>query len=234
MARILAAGVIVNPAAGFVGLTINGAVGKAGLIVNTSAGASTLTVNDNGNVTILGIPDSTANTLTIGGNSVAGQLTVSISNTNTADATDARLAFASGATGAALFIVNAANSSAYVTNGPTGAQFVARTIGAVPIIFGTNNVYRGQISGTGAWVIAVPTSGVALSVTGVGTTVPMTITATTATTPFANIINSNAAGTATATFAAVANKPGANGANPTMWLAVLINSTAFWIPLWPN
>ena len=120
-------------------VTINGVSGSAGLTVNTSSGVSTLTVNDNGSLVINGIADSIANTLTIGNNSVAGQMTVSVVNTNTADATDARIVLTSGATTAAWFVANAANSSAYVTGGPTGAQTVFRTLGATPIIFGTIN-----------------------------------------------------------------------------------------------
>lgn len=48
-----------------------------------------------------------------------------------------------------IFVTGPNRSSAVVTSGPTGAQAVLRTLGNYPIVFGTNNTYRGQITGAG-------------------------------------------------------------------------------------
>lgn len=48
-----------------------------------------------------------------------------------------------------IFVAGPNRSSAIVTSGPTGSQAVLRTLGNYPIVFGTNNTYRGRITGTG-------------------------------------------------------------------------------------
>lgn len=88
----------------------------------------------------------------------AGQFRVSIVQPGTANGDLAELQLSSGAAAFALFVANAANASAIVTNGPTGAQGVIRTLGSYPIVFGTNNTYRGDIGATGTWTLAPTTN----------------------------------------------------------------------------
>jgi hypothetical protein len=53
------------------------------------------------------------------------------------------------------------------SSGPTGEQVYIGGSGNIPVVFGSNNTYRGQIDGSGHWTIAAPTSGTALTVTGI-------------------------------------------------------------------
>jgi hypothetical protein len=97
--------------------------------------------------------------LTVGGaGKTGGTLTASIQNASTTNGDTAHLTITANATQVALFAANAAQSTAVVTGGPTGAQAVLRTLGSYPLVFGTNNTYRGQIDANGAWIIAAPTT----------------------------------------------------------------------------
>lgn len=50
---------------------------------------------------------------------------------------------------------------------PTGEQTYLGHSGNIPLVIGTNNTYRGQITGAGGWVIAAPATGTtALAVNG--------------------------------------------------------------------
>ena len=49
----------------------------------------------------------------------------------------------------AMYAAPSTQSSAIITGGPTGAQAVFRTLGAQPIVFGTNNTYRGNMDSSG-------------------------------------------------------------------------------------
>lgn len=92
--------------------------------------------------------------LILGGISYTGGLTVSLTNTSTVSGDTARHVIAAGSTQLAIYAANQNQSAAIVTGGPATPQAVIRTLGAQPIVFGTNNTYRGQFSGTGGLLVA--------------------------------------------------------------------------------
>lgn len=85
----------------------------------------------------------------------AGQYRASFIQSGVADGDLSEIQVSSGATALAFFAANAAQTTAIITNGPVGSQGVIRTLGASPMVFGTNNTYRGDIGATGTWTIAV-------------------------------------------------------------------------------
>lgn len=91
--------------------------------------------------------------LTVGGVAYQGQLDFDIQNTGTAAGQDARISLVAGGISFAIFTINSNNVTPPVTGGPTGAQGLLRTLGGYPIVFGTNNTYRGQIDQNGLWQI---------------------------------------------------------------------------------
>jgi hypothetical protein len=96
-----------------------------------------------------------------------GQLdAVIINNTGGANGDNARWSLAAGGVSIACFIAPPANTAALITGGPIGAQATLRTLGGggIPLVFGTNNTYRGQISNSGNWQIAAATSGDSLTI----------------------------------------------------------------------
>ena len=145
---------------------------EADLLGSITFGA--ITANSSKQVTIgpptsgvaLTVTGIAAGTIASFSSPTGGNALVQIINTGTATGDTARLLLLAdnGAAGTlGLFMAPAAQSSAIVTNGPTGAQGVIRTIGAVPMIFGTNNLYRGDISSAGEWTIPKPSSGFPLT-----------------------------------------------------------------------
>jgi hypothetical protein len=117
------------------------------------------------------------NPITVGGAALTGVESVNLSNTSTVSGDRMRLTISSGATSLQLYATNINEAGTVVTGGPTGAQGAILTIGAQPIVFGTNNTFRGEIGGSGAWTIAAPTSGIALTITGDGTNTPVQVNA---------------------------------------------------------
>lgn len=69
-----------------------------------------------------------------------------IDNDSNGTANAARLVVASGDANVALFMCGSGRTSPLVTNGPVGAQFAMRTLGAQPFIFATDNTSRARIS----------------------------------------------------------------------------------------
>lgn len=90
-----------------------------------------------------------------------GQLDgLAINNTGGADGDNARWSVAAGTVSIAMFVLPSTNTGTGVTGGITGGQALLRVLGAgFPLVFGTNNTYRGQIDGNGAWSFAKPTAG---------------------------------------------------------------------------
>jgi len=134
--------------------SIDGSTG-AWKIATPTSGAAALTVNG---------------TAVIGGNAFTGTRLFDVSNTSTA-AADA--AFTQLLAGSTIFNIGAGNqnqSAAFLATAtaaaPSTPQAVLATTTGIPLVFGTNNIYRGQISGTGTWTFVPPTSGSALAVTG--------------------------------------------------------------------
>jgi hypothetical protein len=63
-------------------------------------------------------------------------------------------------------IAGSGNTSVQWTGGPTGEQAYVGNTGNISYTFGTNGTYRGQISGSGLWIIAAPSAlGYALDIT---------------------------------------------------------------------
>jgi hypothetical protein len=98
-------------------------------------------------------------------NTISGvTLNLAVQNNSTTAGDDARIYIGAGSEQVALFCANQNNTTAIITEGPTGPQATLRTLGAIPLVFGTSNTYAGQITATGDWIIALPASGDALTV----------------------------------------------------------------------
>lgn len=119
---------------------------------------SALTIDPNGVVTVAGI---NASSFFVGNTAVTGQVSAFVNNTSTTAGDDVRFGVTAGASQFALFVENAANASTIITGGLTGAQSVLRNLGSYPMVFGTNNTYRGDIGATGTWTLA-PTANSAI------------------------------------------------------------------------
>jgi len=90
-------------------------------------------------------------------NSFTGSYTVNVTNTSTVSGDTSRYTLAAGSTAVALFAANQNQAAAIVTGGPTGPQFVLRTLGAsTPLVFGTANTERMRISDTGVTIGGAP------------------------------------------------------------------------------
>lgn len=96
--------------------------------------------------------------LLVGNIAFTGAIDAQIINKSTTSGDLARLVVLSDTVQFAMYSAPIAQSVAIVAGGPTGGQGVLRTIGAQPIIFGTNNTYVGQFLGTGGFVVATPTN----------------------------------------------------------------------------
>lgn len=76
---------------------------------------------------------------------INSSLTHLIDNDSNGTANLARQAISSGDANLAVFVTGSGRTSTAITNGPTGAQAGLRTLGAHPIIFGTNNTLAATI-----------------------------------------------------------------------------------------
>lgn len=153
-----------------------GAANTLSFASNTTSRGS---VNSTGNWAILapssgialsvaGIAGTTLANFTTG---TGGTSSVQVANTASADGDTARLIVSADAasTQIAVFAAPAAQSTAVVTGGPTGAQTVIRNLGAQPMLFGTNNTLRMTIASTGGITLSTPTSGTAFTVNAFAT-----------------------------------------------------------------
>jgi hypothetical protein len=91
---------------------------------------------------------STTGSLSALGN-VNASLDLSVDNDSNGTGNAARITLSSGDANAALFTAGSGRTSTVVTNGPTGAQAVLRTLGNYPLVFGTDNTERVRIAGDG-------------------------------------------------------------------------------------
>jgi hypothetical protein len=145
---------------------INGLAAGTIPFTNLLAGPPT-----NGAPALTVIPQSPAvnDALLVGGVPVSGAISVSIRNTSPLSGDTSFFSVIANATQGNFFATNAAQATPFLTGGPIGAQVGLRNVGSYPLVFGTNNIYRGQIDPNGAWVVAPPTSGIALTVNGIAT-----------------------------------------------------------------
>ena len=141
------------------GVTISAGTNASDFALRVSNAAFTTTfmsIDGTGAVTM---PGGINNILTIGGVPVTGNLTgLSINNTSTVDGDVARMTINSGSSTCALWVAGPNQTTPIITSGPSGSQFVIRTLGSntTPIVFGVSNVYRGQFvaAATGGFVVA--------------------------------------------------------------------------------
>jgi len=96
---------------------------------------------------------------------------VVLTNSSNGTANGERIALVSGDASGAVWVAGSGLTSSILTSGPTGAQLVVRTLGAVPVVFGTNGTYRGEINDTGAIYAGT------LTVNGASATLPSSTTA---------------------------------------------------------
>jgi len=80
---------------------------------------------------------------------VNGSLDINLDNDSNGTGNAGRVTISSGDGNAALFVSGSGRTSTIVTGGPTGAQAVLRTLGAYPLILGTNNTARATLSSAG-------------------------------------------------------------------------------------
>ncbi len=80
---------------------------------------------------------------------VNGTAQIVIDNDSNGTANAVRVSLSSGDASGALFVSGSGRTSALVTNGPTGAQAVLRTLGNYPLVFGTQNIERARLRGDG-------------------------------------------------------------------------------------
>ncbi len=80
---------------------------------------------------------------------VNGGLTFQIDNDSTGVSAFARTSISSGDGNVAFYVTGTAYTGTIVTNGPTGAQSVLRTLGSYPIVFGTANTDRMRVGSAG-------------------------------------------------------------------------------------
>lgn len=110
--------------------------------------------NDLG-ITVAGVKvvDLQAAAITAFGSAVAGVANLAATNTSTTATQDVEATLTAGSSVALLYVANQNRATAVVTSGPTTAQAVLYTSGAIPLVFGTNGINRGQITGAGSWII---------------------------------------------------------------------------------
>lgn len=129
------------------------------------------------NVGAVAILAWTATQVALFGSAVAATAQLNISNTSTVATQDARANINAGSSGWSVYVANQSRATAVVTNGPTAAQVALFTTAAIPLVFGINSVYAGQINANGAWQIPAPTSGVGLTVAGASGATALTLNA---------------------------------------------------------
>jgi hypothetical protein len=120
-------------------------------------------------LSILGVEvmDWQAATITAFNSAIAGVAVLQAVNTATAATQDLRENLTAGSSSLSLYVANQNRATAVLTGGPTAAQAALFTTSAIPLVFGVNGNYAGQIASGGGWTIPAPTSGVALTLTGV-------------------------------------------------------------------
>jgi hypothetical protein len=126
-----------------------------GTSVNLS-GAGTfggnLTVSGTGTSSFAGVVTATGNG-TFGGNSLAGNRILTVSNTATAHGAWASMAVDTSVSGLKLAHLSSGWSGTFLTGGPTTTQSAIYTTSSAPIVFGVNSTYVGKAESTG-WTLA--------------------------------------------------------------------------------
>lgn len=125
-------------------------------------------------VSILGVKwmefkPGAANQVTVGGTVVAGTVVFLAQNLSTVDTQNCRLQANSGSTNAFVLATNENTVTAPITAGVTGPAIYLYTGQTIPLVFGTNNIARGQVDGNGRWVFNAPaiTGQTAFTVNGI-------------------------------------------------------------------
>jgi hypothetical protein len=115
---------------------------------------------------------------------VTGAMTISYQNASTVSGDTVRHNLIAGSEALALYLSNQNQSAALITNGPAAPQALIRTLGAIPIVFGTNNTYAGQFDSSqnlqvvGYVATKGATPAVAAGTTAIGTTTTTTVITT--------------------------------------------------------
>lgn len=98
--------------------------------------------------------------MVVGNTAFTGGVEGDIINKSTISGDIARLVVLADAVQVALYAAPGAQSIPVVTGGPVGGQAILRTLGAQPIVIGTNNAYVAQFLSGGGLVIATPSGSV--------------------------------------------------------------------------
>jgi hypothetical protein len=124
-------------------------------------------------LSILGVKvlDFQASSITAFNSAIAGLASIALTNTSTTATQDILLSITAGSSVLQHQVANQNRASALVTGGPTTAQAGIWTTTAIPIVFGINGIYSGQINTGGGWQIPAPVSGIALQVNGIAASV---------------------------------------------------------------
>jgi len=104
-----------------------------------------------------------------GSRAVVGSLHGSLANTDAGTGSDCYFSASNGANLLYMGVSGTGYTGTEWSGGPAGPQaFLGTGSGvAFPFTFGTQNIYRGQISSSGNWIIAAPGSGTALTVNAI-------------------------------------------------------------------
>lgn len=140
---------------------VDGQAGTAGQVFTSagpgapptwaSAGAGDATLA--GNQVFTGV-NTFSNALAVTGSfaieaNTNGTLTATLDNDSNGTNASARVAISSGDQNFAMYTAGSGLTSPLVTNGPIGGQAALRTLGSIPIVFGTGNTERMRIDGAG-------------------------------------------------------------------------------------
>jgi hypothetical protein len=111
------------------------------------------------------VMDWQAAQITAFNSAIAATAVLQAINTSTTATQDLRQNLTAGSSSLSLYVANQNRATAVLTGGPTAAQAALFTTSAIPLAFGVNNIYAGQIGPTGAWSIPAPsTTSIALAV----------------------------------------------------------------------
>lgn len=138
---------ILQPPSGNVALTVNGATGNVnGLTVNAVGGSA------QGDFQVTG--------------TFTGTITGNIQNLSTGVAAATNFSVQNSAHVMVMEIGSTTFTGSIIPGSPTGEAALLASNGAIPLMFGTNHTYAGQINPNQGWQFN-PTSGVGVTITGV-------------------------------------------------------------------
>ncbi len=131
-----------------VALTVDGVTGSGALLVNAVGGTS-------------------QQDFQVTGSYSAGTITGNITNSSTSTTAAVNMSIGNGTHVMLMEMTSINFAGSIIPSGPTGEAALLASNGSIPLCFGSNHTYAGQISANQNWVLGPPTSGTALSAVGI-------------------------------------------------------------------